>query len=417
MSFSIEPRALPASLSPPDGRPRLAELLRLPRRELARAIREEIERNPLLEEASRTLSQERSDAFRDLTSIERFSLLEDEGPLEDDGPVEEVMAAEGPDEIDWEDYPNHSLLAPAPVPGEPAGGGVADEPSLYAHLEAQLRLASLTPDEARVAGAIVSNLDEAGYFRIDGVEGDPLIVVAAEAGVSLEVAAASLRKLQRLDPPGVCARDLQECLSIQARAKGVDKGLVGVLVSHHLADLEARGLHAVAAGLGASHDEIRAAEQLFAEMDPKPGLALDGAPGGTITVDATVQRAGESWVASVDDPLSALRLSRRYRYALRRRGTAGDRAALFLSRNLDAAMALIAGVRERQRLVLELARAIATRQLSFLERGPSWIRPIPLAGIARSLGEEEDRLADAAFGKLVDTPHGVFPMVEFFRKP
>ncbi|HWV39593.1 MAG TPA: hypothetical protein VN033_14080 [Vulgatibacter sp.] len=414
MPLSIEPHARPSSPSPPGERPRLRKLLRLPRRELARAIREEVERNPLLEEASRTLSQERSDAFRHLSSIERYSLLEEEVPPEADGPAEEVMAAEGPVEIDWEDYPDHFLLAPAPLPADPADGA-AEVSSLYAHLAAQLGLASLTPEEARVATAIVANLDQAGYFRIEGVEGDPLIAVAAETGVGLEVAASALRKLQRLDPPGVCARDLQECLSIQARALGADKGLVGVLVTHHLADLEARGLREVAAGLGASDDEIRAAAQLLAEMDPKPGLAFHGALEAAVAVDASIHRAGDSWLASVDDPLAALRLSRRYRFALHRRGAAEDRAIRFLSRNLEAATALIDAVRERQRLLLELARTIATRQVRFLERGPAWIRPAPLGQVARSIGEDEARLGDAAFGKLVDTPHGVFPMVDFFR--
>ena len=368
MSISIEPRAWPAPLMPPEGRLRVAELLRLPRRELARVVREEIERNPLLEEANHTLSQDRFDAFRDLSSIERYALLEDEGPLADDGPAEEVMAADGPDEIDWEDYPNHSLLAPSSVTDDPEEP-VADAPSLYARLEAQLGLASLTPEEALVAGTIVANVDEAGFFRMDGVEGDPLIAVAAEAGVGLDVAAAALRKLQRLDPPGVCARDLRECLALQGRALRGEEGLAGL-----------------------------------AAQEPADGEA-----------DALIQRAGDGWMATVDDPIASLRLSRRYRHALRRRGAAEEQAARFLSRNLDAAMALIAGVRERQRLVLELARDVAARQLLFLERGPAWIRPVPLARIAIALGEDEARVGHAAFGKLVDTPHGVLPLSEFFR--
>ncbi|HEY0838988.1 MAG TPA: hypothetical protein VGD74_02260 [Vulgatibacter sp.] len=414
MSIAIEPRAPPASPSPVGGRTNPLDLLVLARRELAQVIRDEIERNPLLEEASRTLSQDRFDELRELTSIERYALLEDEHPRGDDGPVEEVMAADGPDEIDWEDYPNHSLLSPAGLADEPASG-VAEAPSLYEHLAAQLRLTPLTPDEARVGSAILASVDESGYFRLEGIEGDPLIAVAAESGVGLEVAASCLRKLQQFDPPGVFARDLQECLGIQARALRGDKGLVGALIERHLADLEAKGLHAVASDLGAAEAEIRAATQAFAEMDPKPGLSFDDAPAGALIADAAIVQAGDGWTAQVDDPLASIRLSRRYRQLLRRRRQGHERAVRYLARNLDAATALIAAVQERQRLVLELARSIASRQVRFLERGPAWIRPAALAQVAIALGEDEGRLRLAAFGKLVDTPHGVVPMADFFR--
>ncbi len=419
MSIEIEPGRHPQHSPRPElHTPLPAEVLRLSRRELARAIREELERNPLLEERSTTLAQDRSDASRLLSSIERFEAEEDGGLPMDDGLTEEVMATEGPDEIDWADYPNHFLLAPAS--SEELGAELllasldsSDESSLFDHLARQVRLDSFSSREEKVALLILENLDESGYFRIEGLDGDPLIAVAAQAQVGLDLAAGTLRKLQQLDPPGVCARDLEECLLIQARAQGEEGGLVGAIIRKHLHALEARSLRSIATDQNVDLDAVIEAERIISEMDPKPGRSFAGGDGPGVLPDVFLQKAGDDYLVSVDDPLARIRISRRYRSALQNGKAEAGGTVDFLRDNLDAATALLSSVHQRRQLLREVTEAIVTTQRAFLEHGPSRIQPLRLGALAAVVGIHEFMVADLVHAKFVATPHGILPLSAF----
>jgi len=403
------------------------EVLRLSRRELAQRIREEIERNPFFEERTNTLAQDRSDAVQQLSSIDRFAAWEDLSPEVDSDRTEEVMEAEGSgsDALDWEepiwsDRPPHA--APAPASNEElaeellAEAAWATQPtSLYDHLLGQLRLGPFSSDEQRIALLIFQNLDEDGYFRVDGVEGDPLIPIAAEAQVSLELAAHTLRKLQDLEPHGICARDLEECLSIQARARGEESSVVGAVIRRHLHSLQAKNLRSIATDLNVELSEVLRAERIIAEMDPRPGRIFSGEEPFAILPDVSILRSGDEVSIAVDDPLAPYRISQRYRSALRSGKARASGMEEFLRDHLFRATALIAAVQERQLLLHQIAEAILWLQRPFLERGPAALEPCSLTEVARAVGIQQALVRRIVAAKFVGTPYGVMPMAAFFQ--
>ncbi len=195
------------------------KLLQLSRMELQDLIRDEMMQNPLLEEPAGSEGEGEGEGERDAKAEEgsRPALENEVDPEAAKAPerMEEVKG-EGQNDIDWENYLNNYQLAhTAPSAGRASSeelpsyeATLTKKTSLFDHLLWQLKLSAFTPDEERVAMLILGNLDDDGYLKYEGEEGDPLIKIAADASVALEVAGRVLHKVQSLDPVGVGARAL-----------------------------------------------------------------------------------------------------------------------------------------------------------------------------------------------------------------
>ncbi|HYD41929.1 MAG TPA: RNA polymerase sigma-54 factor, partial [Anaeromyxobacter sp.] len=206
------------------------KLLQLSRMELVDLIRTEMTENPVLEGAD----EQDEEPVQDGASPAEVADIEAKPEPKAAEKAEEVKGEEGANEIDWDQYLDHYQLQGHTAP---SNRGLADEElpgyeatltrkeDLKGHLEWQLRLSALTEDERRVAMLIIGNLDDDGYFKMPAVEGeveeastrDPLVRVAFESGMGVDFAEKVLQKVQELDPIGVAARDLRECLLLQVR--------------------------------------------------------------------------------------------------------------------------------------------------------------------------------------------------------
>lgn len=395
------------------------KLLQLSHLELETLIRSELEQNPMLEETTTsTADQDRIEAKEELTSIERF-VGEVDSQAE---PPNEVQAGalenEVRNEIDWESYLDNYLLSPS----TPSNRGLSEElpgpeatltrtPTLFEHLMGQVGFLDLSDEEKRAALLILGNLDDQGYFRIEGVEGDPIIPIAYEAGVSFQAAARALSKLQTLDPIGVCARDLEECLLIQARAAGEEDTLVGEIIRRHLPDLEAKNLKAVCEGVGASREQVIEAIRVIEGFDPKPARHFATEEPRYITPDVYIHKVGGEYVVQVnDDGLSKLRISNRYREALRDAGSKG-----FIQDKLRSAVWLIRSIHQRQRTIHKVTESIIKFQREFLDKGVAYLKPMILKDVADDIGMHESTVSRVTTNKYVHTPQGIFELKYFFN--
>ncbi|HWV38922.1 MAG TPA: RNA polymerase factor sigma-54 [Vulgatibacter sp.] len=406
------------------------KLLQLSRLELESLIRDEIEQNPLLEEPTTTDADDREEAAQELTSIERF--VEQEGAaLEADPDRSEEVKGDGQNEIDWNDYLNSYQLSPT----TPSNKNLSDElppfeanltrgTSLTEHLAEQIRHLPLTDDEKKVAALIVGNLDDDGYFRMEDVEGDPLIQVASDAGVGLAVAAGTLAKLQKLDPLGVCARDLQECLLIQARAWGEEGSLVGTIIRRHLKHLESRNRAALVKDLAKEwtgdkeelEAEVTEALKTIAEMEPKPARHFVTDDPQYITPDVYVHKVGDEYVVVVnDDGLSKLRISNHYRDALRNGDAKSAGSKEFIQEKLRSAMWLIRSIHQRQRTIHKVTESIVKFQRDFLDHGVAHLKPLILKDVAEDIEMHESTVSRVTTNKYVHTPQGIFELKYFFN--
>src|SRR5512138_1708197 len=211
------------------------KLLQLSRMELVDLVRTEMTENPLLEGAD----EADEEPVQSGESPAEAAAHETKPEAKEADKSEEVKGEEGANEIDWDQYLDHYQLQGHTAP---SNRGLADEEmpgaestltkktDLYDHLAWQIRLSNFTEEEEQVAQLVIGNLDDDGYFRMPAVEGeaddaaprDPLVRVSFEAGVGIEFAEKVLHRVQSLDPLGVAARDLRECLLLQVRHLNAD---------------------------------------------------------------------------------------------------------------------------------------------------------------------------------------------------
>ena len=391
---------------------------------LFRSLRPLVE-NPLLDEGPE--EEERADG----ASPAESKLEELAPPAKEADRAEEVKGEEGSNEIDWDQYLDHYQLQGHTAPSN-KNMGDEDLPGFEAtltrkgdlgdHLIWQMRLSAFTPEEERVAMLIIGNLDPDGYFRMPAVEGeqddsavrDPLVRVAFEAGVGIEFAESVLKKVQALDPPGVAARDLRECLLLQARHLNADLPEVVAIVERHLKHLESKNYAAIARDLKLPIDQVVKAVKVIASFEPKPGRAYTSEEAQYITPDVTVQKVGDRYVTVLnDDGLSKLRISGMYRQALKN-GNAGA-AKEYIQDKLRSAVWLIRSIHQRQRTIYKVTDSIVKFQKDFFDKGIAYLRPLILRDVAEDIGMHESTVSRVTTNKYVHTPQGIFELKFFFN--
>jgi RNA polymerase sigma-54 factor len=290
------------------------------------------------------------------------------------------------------------------------------------HLTWQLRLSHFTPEQEQVAMLIIGNLDQDGYFRMPQVEGevedgavrDPLVRVSFESGSGLEFCEGVLKKVQTLDPLGVAARDLRECLLIQVRALNADTPEIVAIIERHLKHLESKNYGAIAKDLKIPLDEVVKAVKVISRLDPKPGRAYAGEDAQYITPDVYVHKVGERYVTVLnDDGLSKLRISGTYRAALKN-GQAGD-AKEYIQDKLRSAVWLIRSIHQRQRTIYKVTESIVKFQKDFLDRGIAHLKPLILRDVAEDIGMHESTVSRVTTNKYVHTPQGIYELKFFFN--
>ena len=420
------------------------KLLQLSRIELVDLVRDEMMENPLLEESAGDDGPAEVastiDDYQEPSRVENPSEGGDRGDGPDgsdgfDGPDGSDVAGErgeggdtsseasSGDDIDWDSYlENYQQLGSSAGPGVRRDDDLpgveqtlTSSANLFEHLLWQLRLSSFNEEEEQAAVFIIGNLDDDGYFKLEDTEGDPLIQCAAATGVSLTVAERTLRKVQHLDPVGIAARDLQECLLIQARALEEEDTLVGDIIRHHMREVESHNLNAIAKAEQVRLDEVIEAVKIIVEMEPRPGRQYTGAPAQYITPDVYVHKVGDEYVTVLnDDGLSRLRVSGAYRQVLKQAATDGE-ARDYIQDKLRSAMWLIRSIHQRQRTIFKVTESIVKFQQDFFELGVGHLRPLILREVAEDIGMHESTVSRVTTAKYVHTPQGIYELKFFFN--
>jgi RNA polymerase sigma-54 factor len=403
------------------------KLLQLSRMELLDQVRDELEQNPLLEQPDETLEGDLSDKAPGEASLEAENL---ELPRVEDRPAdgaEELRGDENPQEIDWEAYLNSYQFNEPTTASNKGNVDSEDLPSFEANLvkkvdlqdlfEEQLSMLRLNDAERRMAMLILGNLNEDGYLQLDDVEGDPLIRLANEADVPMFIAERTLRRIQRLEPRGCAARDLQECLLVQVEGLGDPMApLLGIIIKKHMKLLESRNLPAIAKDLGITLEEVIAAAKLLSRLDPKPGRNYSGEDAQYITPDVYVLKMEDGYTVVLnDDGLSKLRISGTYRNALRAGQVGPGQTKEFIQDKLRSAMWLIRSIHQRQRTIHKVTESIVKFQRDFLDRGIAHLKPLILRDVAEDIGMHESTVSRVTTNKYVHTPQGIFELKYFFN--
>src|SRR5512138_617526 len=404
------------------------KLLQLSRMELVDLVRTEMTENPLLEGADEA-EEEPVQSGESPAEAQAHDAKPE--PKENAEKLEEVKGEDGANEIDWDQYLDHYQLQGHTAP---SNRGMADEElpgaesnltrkaDLFDHLAWQMRLSNFTEEEEQVALLVIGNLDEDGYFKMPLVEGeseeaatrDPLMRVAFEAGVGIDFAEKVLHKVQALDPIGVAARDLRECLILQVRHINADTPEIVAIIERHLKHLETKNYQAIVKDLKIPVEEVVKAVRVISRLDPKPGRAYTGEDAQYITPDVYIHKMGDRYVVVLnDDGLSKLRISNTYRQALKT-GSAGQ-AKEYIQEKLRSAVWLIRSIHQRQRTIFKVTESIVKFQRDFLDRGIAHLKPLILRDVAEDIGMHESTVSRVTTNKYVHTPQGIYELKFFFN--
>ncbi|MEZ4362551.1 MAG: RNA polymerase factor sigma-54 [Kofleriaceae bacterium] len=393
-------------------------LLQLSRMELTELVHEEMLENPILDDEL-DLDAERSQE-RDTVGGEEqmLSQIESAGsteiPVSEPGTSAEVKAdASAVNEIDWENYLDNYSSGP-----QTSFRGDSDEmpsleatltkpPSLHDHLAWQLKLSSAPPDQLEIGLTIIGNIDADGYLK-----DPPISEIAADLGVSEELCEQVLEKIQTFEPIGVGARNLAECMLIQAMHAGQDDDLVVKMIKSHLGNLEKKNYPAIAKDLKQPLDEIYEAAKVIMEFDPRPGREYSLDEPHYITPDVHIHKIGDKFfVVPNDDGLPKLKISNFYRSAIGNSVGAKD----YVQDKLRSAQWLIRSIQQRQRTIIRVAESILKFQRDFFEKGIAHLKPLILRDVAEDIGVHESTVSRVTTNKYVHTPQGIFELKFFFN--
>jgi RNA polymerase sigma-54 factor len=281
-------------------------------------------------------------------------------------------------------------------------------PSLEEHLNWQLGLSDTRPRIAEIASQIIGNLNEDGYLII-GLE--ELCVMAA---CTMEEAVEALELVQAMDPVGVGARDLKECLSIQLKTLDLGESLAYGIVQDHLQLLEGHKLREISSRTGASFDDVLQAVDCIKHLIPKPGQKYNNQKVNYVQPEVTITKVDDEFVILVNDEgMPQLRLNAGYKDLLRSSGVSSETKA-FLRDKFRSAVDLLRSVNQRKQTIYKVCVCIVNRQKEFLENGPAHLRPMLIKDVAAELGVHSSTISRVVTNKYVDTPQGVMELRKFF---
>jgi RNA polymerase sigma-54 factor len=390
------------------------DLLYMPLLDLKQHLQQELLTNPFLEMAELEEDEE------------------DESP-ETEEVTQEEQEKQNDDEIDWEEI----LLD-----GFDAGGRreeheekeyyepvTVDSRDLSDHLFDQITLLDLDPRQLVLAEEFVGNINEDGYLAcpveeiLAGV--NDMVAKAAEyEGVpedvdlpmyTIQEAEAMLSTIQSLDPPGVAARDLRECLLLQLRDAGLQHSVPYRLVRDCFEELINHRWSEISKRFGISPSDVQGAADEIQKLDPKPGIKYSSGSDNYIIPDLIVEKIdGKYHIFLNDSNLPRLKLSRAYQEIARDKKKFDGENKEFISNKLNSANWMIQAIEQRRQTMLKVMNYIVERQRDFFEKGVQFLKPLTLREVAEVINMHESTVSRVTNEKFVQTPRGVLPLKYFF---
>jgi len=419
------------------------KLLQLSRMELIETVQKELMENPVLEESEErepNVDESREKADRDaadrLTDLNTSPENEPADPR-GDSPTDSKELTDAK-EFDWSSY----LESSANSSREPRSFAdsseelpnyenmVSSATTLQDHLEWQIKMGSISDKEEEICITLIGNLDDNGYLQSSLEELDE------KNTFTFDEFEDALCIIQELDPPGVGARNLKECLKIQVRDMGTDRQILTEIVDKHLNLIEKRNYQSLSKKLALTLSRSKHLAEVIFSLEPKPGRSFGRGEAQYITPDVYVKKIGEDYVVVLnEDGLPKLQISNFYKSAImkekatsqeakkennpnnpnKNNNNLDNEAQNYIQEKLKSALWLIKSIHQRQKTLYKVTKAIASFQESFLDKGVQSLRPLVLRDVADNIGVHESTVSRATNGKYVHTPQGIFELKYFFN--
>src|SRR5687768_6813440 len=374
-----------------------------------------------------------------MSTLELADLLNQEmveNPLLEEVPTEELQPAEpqqaekteekpAAENKDWDDadyeyffgdYLDDGYRSRTPTEVKelpPIENTLSTSGSLADHLLWQLSMQSSESPTREIGEAIIGNLDDDGYLVATAEE------LATMGPWPIEDVEATLAVVQRFDPVGVAARDLQECLLLQLRHPGLagsQTEVAELIVSQHMRLLQNHQIPELAKKVGVSIEELKQHIEIIQRLDPKPGNRYNPSQSQYVIPDVHVVKVEDQYVAVLNEEgLPQLRISPVYRRLLDKGSEHSDETRAYVKDKFRSALWLIKSVEQRQKTIHKVATSIINFQRDFLDQGIEYLRPLVLRDVANDIGMHESTVSRVVTNKYMHTPQGVFEMKYFFH--
>ena len=401
-------------------------LLQLSRLELVDEVRKELDNNPVLSD------EEPAERMKN-TPGEVRTITEHGGGVDDreyQG-TESKATEKATREVDWEKFLENRTQQQAP--SATGRSGFEDLPpieqnltkpnNLQDHLLWQLQMSDFAESERRFAELVIGNLDEKGYLDLAGVERPDgtrtpdlsIDDLAAEAELNPEDAPLVLEMIQAFDPIGVAARDLRECLLIQARVAGYEDGEAELeIIKNHMHHLEKHNYQAIVREMKISLEDVYEAAKTIQEFESRPARNFTDTDDRTIgiTPDVYVIKDENEFVV-LDNDRGVQRLF--INEALTKRLMKDPSAKEFIGEKLRNAQWLIRAIEQRRKTIIRVAECIVEKQRDFFEKGVAHLKPMILRDVAEAVGMHESTISRVTTNKYMHTPQGLFELKYFFN--
>jgi RNA polymerase sigma-54 factor len=373
------------------------KLLQLSRMELQEVIDQEIKENPLLEEDSGQEEPEQEERKQEEDAAEAEAREETRKSIKDQ---------------DWEEYMEGYSISSYSSPRSDGGDTpwenlITRQVTLADYLLWQLGMSPVSPQQREIGGFIIGNIDENGYLQI------ALEEACKEMSCPAETAGGVLTLIQSFDPPGVGARDLQECLLIQLQGLAEKNSLAEEIVKGSLSYCKNRNYRELARKLKVPLDQVLEAVEVISHLDPKPGRPFSPEEARTIIPDVFVYKVeGEYVVALNDDGLPKLRISPYYRELIT--ANKKDVPRHYLKEKIKSALWLIRSIQQRQMTLYKTTKSIVSFQRDFFDKGIDHLKPLVLREVADDIEMHESTVSRVTTNKYAHTPQGIYELKFFF---
>ncbi len=389
------------------------KLLQLPQLELTQAINQELMQNPFLEEAQDELREELPDGNDSPSSQiqEQDEQSQETTPDENLLPLEKMMRFMVDDYFEERGHDGRDLgyFNPGVETAPSFEQFASSSTTLYDHLNWQLRLTDAPEEIKEIAELIIGNIDENGYLKTTVEELSEL------SGKPVQKVEEALRIIHDLDPPGIGARDLKECLLIQLRHLGLEGTLVERIVQNNLKDLEKKNYNAIVKQYNATLEDVMMAVNIINELDPKPARNFASHETNYIVPDVFVERTEEGFKITLNEEgMPRIRLNSYYRMILANQKDLTKEEKKFLTEKLRSAMWLLKSLDQRNRTIYKVTESIVKFQRDFFEKGKDYLKPLNLKTVAEDIHMHESTVSRVTLNKYLACEHGIFSFRFFF---
>ncbi len=380
------------------------KLLQLNQLELQSAITQELEENPALEETQNTVDENITD--------------QQTSSKDKEAEVKEVKFEDNiQQEIDWNNYlGEYSSHGKVQYESEKKDAPeyesfIAIKESLNEHLLWQFSMTSPGPVYEKIGSFIIGNINKDGYLYDISVE-----EIANKTHTPVEDVCSVLSLIQTFDPPGVCARDLSECLLLQLDRLMIKNEKINLIVQNHIKHLENKNYKLIARSLKIKIEKVVSLVQIIRGLEPKPGRLFSNETPQYINPDIYVYKTDNDFIIVLNNEgMPLLKINPYYKKAVSQKKITETDTKEYLQEKMRSATWLIKSIHQRQKTIYKVMQSILKFQHDFFEKGISFLKPMILKDVAIDIDMHESTISRVTTNKYVYTPQGIFELKYFFN--